>query len=330
MCTSITYETADGHHFLARTMDFSFELNGSPLFLPRQFSWSPTLENQPQTNQYAIMGAGAKFGEHYLIADGFNEHGLACAELYFAHEAVYEPAAKPKTTNLVAEELIMWLLGNHRNLDEVAADLAQVCIVDSQKGVMGANQPLHWILTDRTGRTMIIEPRGNGLQLVDDPVGVMTNTPDLDWHLKNLSNYLNLQPEPFSHRQFGAYTAHPFSQGTGTQSLPGSYTPADRFVRAAYSRQAVPQASTAIQGVNTLLHILDNVTIPKGVNIEPSGAFDYTQYQGISDLEHLAYYMVNYDNRQVYQALMTPAMLTEQTSPKIYQIPDNQQFTTLN
>ena len=80
MCTSLTYSTVDGHHFLARTMDFSFELNGNPLFLPRQHQWQPVLEKQAIQNQYALMGAGAKLG--------FNEHGLGCADLFFAHAAV--------------------------------------------------------------------------------------------------------------------------------------------------------------------------------------------------------------------------------------------------
>ena len=330
MCTSLTYSTVDGHHFLARTMDFSFELNGNPLFLPRQYQWQPVLEKNTVQNQYAVMGAGAKLGDQYLVADGFNEHGLGCAELYFAHEAVYESQPVPTKLNLVAEEFIVWVLGNHQSLEEVAADLDNVRIIESDQGVMGANQPLHWILADRSGKTMVIEPRGEGLQLIDDPVGVMTNTPDLDWHLKNLSNYLNLQPQPFTERPFGNYQAGPFSQGTGTQALPGSYTPPDRFVRAAYSRQYMPEANNVAEGVNHILHILDNVTIPKGVNIGSGGSSDYTQYQGISGLNNLAYYMVNYDNRHVYQTNLTTDLIENQKEPLIYTLPHGQQNTVLN
>lgn len=35
MCTSLTYENSRGDHFLARTMDFAFELGGQPIFMPR-------------------------------------------------------------------------------------------------------------------------------------------------------------------------------------------------------------------------------------------------------------------------------------------------------
>lgn len=331
MCTSLTYSTVDGHHFLARTMDFSLELDANPLFLPRHFKWYPILSQPAQITKYAIMGAGAQFSPtQYLVADGFNEHGLACAELFFAGAAVYEPNQIAGKLNLVAEEFTTWALGYHQNLADLAQDLENVVIIDSDQGELKANQPLHWIFTDKTGETMIIEPEGHGLHLINDPVGVMTNTPNLDWHLKNLNNYLNLQPMPFPERQYSHYTAHAFSQGTGTQALPGGYTPPQRFVRAAYSRQTMPQAQTAADGVNALLHMLDNVTIPKGANLESDGQTDYTQYQGVLSLDERAYYFVNYTNRTVYRTTMTDELIQQQTTPVIYPAQSQQQSVPLN
>ncbi len=35
MCTSLTIQTTAGDQFLARTMDFAFELGGRPVAIPR-------------------------------------------------------------------------------------------------------------------------------------------------------------------------------------------------------------------------------------------------------------------------------------------------------
>jgi len=174
-------------------MDFAFELNGRPVFLPAEYQWTSSLDKAVYPTEYAIMGTGAKFGNNYMIADGFNEHGLAAAELYFSHAAEYDKEPTDGAINVVAEEFLLWALGNNKSIKELADNLKNVHIVESDKGVMGVNQPLHFIFSDETGATYIIEPEGQGLHLQEDKVGVMTNTPDYNWHKTNLSNYLGAQ-----------------------------------------------------------------------------------------------------------------------------------------
>ncbi|AKP67330.1 choloylglycine hydrolase family protein [Companilactobacillus ginsenosidimutans] len=330
MCTSLSYEALDGTKFLARTMDFAFVLNGNPTFLPRDYQWINSLDKKTYKNKYGIMGTGAKYRDNYMVADGFNEYGLATAELYFAGEAEYETEPTEGAINVVSEEFILWMLGNNKTIDELRENLKNVHIIQSDKGVMGKNQPLHWVVTDVSGKTYVIEPRaGHRLELEEDPVNVMTNAPEFGWHLKNLSNFLAMKPKSYEAQTFGTYTVEP-NGVNGLEVWPGSYTSPDRFVRTVFTRENMPQAANATESVNSIMHMLDGVTIPKGVKVKDNGDSDFTQYQMIMDISHRSCYFIPYGNRTVYKTDMTNDLLENQTEPKEFIVEPEQQFVDLN
>ena len=41
-----------------------------------------------------------------------------------------------------------------------------------------------------------------GLDVWDNPVGVLTNSPDFNWHLTNLRNYMNASTQQDAHVQW--------------------------------------------------------------------------------------------------------------------------------
>ncbi len=329
MCTSLSFSALDGSKFLARTMDFAFELHGAPTFLPEEYQWTSSFDEKVYTSKYAVMGTGAKFGKNYMIADGFNEYGLSAAELYFSHAAQYDQEPTDGAVNVVAEEFLLWALGNNKSIEDLNDHLKDVRIIESNKGVMGVNQPLHFIFSDATGATYILEPQGNGLILQEDKVGVMTNTPDYNWHKTNLSNYLGAQPHNFAGKTFGDEEVIPLGQN-GTFRLPGGYTAVDRFVRTAFIRENVKQPATAQQAVNTILHVLDSVTIPRGVNVKDNDESSYTQYQTVLDLTNRVMYFVPYDNRTIYSVAMTDDLIKNQRETKQFPVAADQQFANLN
>ncbi|WP_321384926.1 linear amide C-N hydrolase [uncultured Enterococcus sp.] len=51
-------------------------------------------------------------------------------------------------------------------------------------------------------------------------------------------------------------------------ALPGGYTSPERFVRAAFLRSYISNTETVDGALTGIFHLLDNVTIPKGVNIK--------------------------------------------------------------
>ena len=88
--------------------------------------------------------------------------------------------------------------------------------------------PLHYHLSDATGRTVEVTFVEGRIVVIDNPIGVHNN-PDLNWHYENLKHYMHAYKidNTFS-KQFN------LGNMNGTFGLPGGYTSGERFVRAAY------------------------------------------------------------------------------------------------
>lgn len=309
MCTSLTLTNQAQQHFLARTMDFGFQLEGRPVVIPRNYVWKKQFNGSQQT-KYGFLGTGRNLGE-YFLADGINEKGLAIAELYFLNEAKYSSEEKEASINLAPHEFIIWLLGEIESISELRKRIAEIQIVEKEVPVLGFVPPLHYIVTDKTGETVVIESDSGELVIKDNPVGVMTNSPEFGWHLKNLNNYLSVQPNNFSNKKINEYEIKPFGQGSGTYGLPGGYTSPERFVRTVYLRALIESGETADDSLNAMFKILDNVTIPKGVNIKNDGSIDYTQYRAVFDVSNGTYYFNPYETQEVFELTLTEELLTK-------------------
>lgn len=309
MCTSIFTITKDNKHLLSRTMDFSFPLEPNPIYLPRDYSWVTDTNNDEHTNQYGFVGAGRLLGKSYFVADGVNEKGLSIAELYLPNEVHYSESVHENAVNLAPHEFILWVLGKFATIAELEANLSEVRLVAQSAPVLNIITPLHWIITDKTGRCVVIEPTEETLVIKDNPIGVMTNSPRIEWHITNLSNYLNVRPKQFDSVKFGDYEAQAFSQGTGTLGLPGGFTPPERFVRAAFLKEHILQAPTEVEGVTNAYHILNTVRIPKGIVVTPEDKDDYSQYVGTMCNESLTYYYSSYENYQITKVTITEELL---------------------
>lgn len=308
MCTSLTLTSHAEHHFLARTMDFGFQLDGRPVVIPRNYEWKH--QQEVQKTKYGFIGTGRNLGE-YFLADGVNEKGLAVAELYFLNEAKYHESTQAGKVNMAPHEFIMWLLGQIESIAELRERITEIRLVEEAIPMLGFIPPLHFIVTDRTGETVVLESDSGEMVVKDNPVGVMTNSPDFGWHLKNLNNYLSIQPTNFSAKKIEEYVIQPFGQGSGTFGLPGGYTSPERFARATFLRALTNTGETVDEGINAVFKILDNVTIPKGVNIKDNGSSDYTQYRAVLDVTELAYYFNPYESQEVFKLTLDEALLNE-------------------
>lgn len=326
MCTSIRYQTENGINFLARTMDFGYEIEGQPIIIPRNYHWELEFGGDIPT-KYGYVGTGRRM-EKFMFADGVNECGLAMVELYFPNEAKYESPPVEGKINLAPHELLSWVLGEISNLAELKERISELVIVAKENPLLGNVIPLHYMITDETGESIVIEPDGQALKIKENPIHVMTNSPEIEWHIKNLNNYIGLQPHNFKQKTVGEYAAIPFGQGSGTFGLPGGYTSPERFVRAAYLLQFTSQAKTTEEGVMSILHILGNVSVPKGTILDDEGD-DYTQYRSILNTTEKVYYLMNHDSNRLVSITLTEEMLSRK-EPTIYEIPRGVQLTNLN
>ncbi|MGY3767012.1 choloylglycine hydrolase family protein [Vagococcus vulneris] len=311
MCTSIFIKTKDGNNLLSRTMDYSLPLDPNPTYIPRHYPWKSVVDGRKIDNKYGYLGAGRVVGPLYTVADAVNEKGLSMAELYLPGEVRYQEHPDSNKTNLAPHEFILYILGNCASVKEVKEVISDITIVDRPAPILNFAPPLHWIITDASGECGVIEPTSKTLHMKKNPVGVMTNTPQLEWHINNLRNYVHVRPKQYEPVMFGDYEAKAFSQGTGTLGLPGGFTPPERFVRAAFFKEHIKEAENEVQGVSNAYHILSTVRIPKGLVVTPEGKSDYSQYVGTMCNTSLTYYYSGYDNNQICKVQITEKLLKE-------------------
>jgi choloylglycine hydrolase len=199
-----------------------------------------------------------------LLADGMNTEGLSAHALYMAGFCDY---ADPKGAgNDIGEmDVIAYLLGTCKNIGEAKATAAGMNVVGVDPG-LGFTPPLHFLLHDATG-SAAIEFRPEGMRIVDNPTGVGTNGPFLDWHITNLRNYVGISSaNPTT--TVGENTLHPLGQGGGLRGLPGDYTPPSRFIRAAALMALIDEPADAASAESACLHVINSFDIPAGIITE--------------------------------------------------------------
>lgn len=224
--------------------------------------------------------------------------------------------------------MLNWILGNAVDCGDLANQLKDINIVDAPIKALGKTTPLHWIISDRSGECYVLEVQKDGVKYIKNPVGVMTNSPDFDWHMKNLSNYTELKPSPHPARSYNGYTITSFGPGSGALGMPGDYTSVSRFIRTVFMREYSDQVSTD-QTVNELSHILNSVEIPKGVKLKQDGSKDYTQYRGYMDTQNTTYYMQPYGNQTIYRVALSEDLLNK-PQPTEFPIHNEQQYESLD
>ena len=302
-CTSIRIKTADGLVFYARTMEGGVDFQSKLTVIPKGVAFQGTLpDNTPKglkwTGKYGLVGMNA-FGQP-LLSDGINEMGLAVGNLMFPGYAEYQPF-DPKKANLTLAqyEVATWLLANFATVAEVRQAISQVRVVQGPKDVVGI-LPLHFAVHDAQGNSLVIEYVQGKLQIYDNPLGVMTNSPAFDWMTTYLSNFVNLSATNVPQLDLKGFTIHQFGQGSGMVGLPGDFSPPSRLVRMVALTQAALPVKGPQAGLNLAMTIINNVDIPKGAvreKEEKGMMYDITQWTVAADLANKKYYFHTYDNK---------------------------------
>ena len=156
----------------------------------------------------------------------------------------------------------------------------------------------------RTGKSIVIEYIDGKLNVHDDPLGVITNSPAFDWHMTNLRNYVNFSMINVPPIKLGTVVLKPFGQGSGMLGMPGDFTPPSRFVRAVAFSQSVLPSKTGHDAIIEAFHILNQFDIPKGAAREHEKDEHGTRRR-LYDLDvgdrsqGEAYYFRTYENSQI-------------------------------
>lgn len=299
MCTGLALETKDGLHLFGRNMDIEYSFNQSIIFLPRNFKCVNKSNKKELTTKYAVLGMGTIFDDYPTFADGMNEKGLGCAGLNFPVYVSYSKDDIEGKTNIPVYNFLLWVLANFSSVEEVKEALKNANIVDIPISENIPNTTLHWMISDITGKSIVVEQTKEKLNVFDNNIGVLTNSPTFDWHVANLNQYVGLRYNQVPEFKLGDQSLTALGQGTGLVGLPGDFTPASRFIRVAFLRDAMIKNDKDSIDLIEFFHILNNVAMVRGSTRTVEEKSDLTQYTSCMCLEKGIYYYNTYENNQI-------------------------------
>lgn len=301
-CTGITLKSKDGSTVLARTIEWGgSDLNSRYVIVPRGYTQSSYIPGGTKggmefTARYGFVGLAVEQEE--FVAEGLNEEGLSAGLFYFPGYGQYEDYAEAdKATSIADLQLVSWILGNFKTVDGAVAGLKDVHVI----AIDPRASTVHWRIADTSGRQVVIEIVNKKVNVYENKLGVLTNSPGFEWQMTNLNNYVNLYPGTAKVKKMGDVTIASTGAGSGFLGLPGDVTPPSRFVRAAWYQSTAPMQATADNTVRSCFQILNNFDIPIGIETaEGETAVDIpsaTQWTSATDMAgRKIYYRTMYNS----------------------------------
>lgn len=294
MCTAITYNSK--HHYFGRNLDLEHTYGESVVVTPRRFPFELRSSGEMREH-YAMIGVATVKDGYPLYYDAVNEHGLSMAGLNFIGNAhFYSP--RGDDSDLAQFELLPYILGTCRDLSEARATLSRINLIDTPFSDDLPPSDLHYMLADRSGRSLVFEPLADGCKIYDNVVGVLTNNPPFPFQLENLKLYLNVTADKPTDRFGGEFELSPSSRGTGAFGLPGDFSSTSRFVRAAFVRCNSVKPEGEVRSVSQFFHLLDSVAQIEGC-VRVGGGYERTQYSSCCNIDAGIYYYKTYSSSRI-------------------------------
>lgn len=294
MCTAVSWKP--GCHYFGRNLDLEYSYQEAVTITPRNFPLHfralPSIERH-----YAIIGIATIADGYPLYYDAVNEKGLCIAGLNFPGLAHYS-APMDQKDNVASFELIPWILGQCASVSEVKDLLCKINITDTAFNDAFRPTPLHWIIAD-SDHCITVEAMEDGLHIHENPLGILTNNPPFDFHLYNLRNYMQVGAKQAENRFCPSYELTPYSNGMGGIGLPGDFSSASRFVKAAFVKLNSVAETSEGNAVSQFFHILSSVTMPKGSVVMPDDRHEITLYSSCCNADLGIYYYTTYYNSRV-------------------------------
>jgi choloylglycine hydrolase len=324
MCTAATYQTKD--FYFGRNLDYEFSFGEEVTITPRQYPF-PFSNKSVIKRHYALIGM-AHIADHYpLYYEAVNEKGLGLAGLNFVGNAFYGNPL-PNRDNIAPYELIPWILGQCASVREALPLLEKIQFVPIPFHDKLPVAELHWLLADRQ-EAVTIESVQEGIQIFQNPVGILTNNPPFSMQLFQLNRYMGLSPKNPQNHFSDKLSLHPYSRGMGGLGLPGDLSSPSRFVRASFVKMNSRSGQSELESVSQFFHILGSVEQPKGCCEVADGQYEFTQYTCCCNTEKGIYYYTSYDNHQITAVDMQKVNL-DSSDLIVYPLLKGEQINYLN
>jgi len=294
MCTAATYQNGD--HYFGRTLDYTFSYGENVVVTPRNHPFHFRCMDT-MNRHLAMIGMAHMAKDDPLYYEATNEAGLSMAGLNFPELTKYQQEEAGKD-NLAPFELIPWILGQCRSVKETRELLARLQLVDLSYGSELPVTPLHWIIADRSG-ALTLECTKDGLQIYENPVGILTNCPSFDYQMTNLSNFMRLSSRLPENCLAPEISLHRYSLGMGALGLPGDFSSVSRFVRCAFMKLNAHSDKTEEENMSQFFHMMETVCIPRGAVEGADGRDQITVYTSCCNTDQGIYYYTTQENRQI-------------------------------
>lgn len=297
MCTAMTFTGVN--HYFGRNLDVDDSYGEAVVMTPRNaplvFRHTPDLPSH-----HAMLGMAHLAKGMPLYYDGVNEFGLCMAGLSFSDSCVYRQ--EEGKTALCSFELIPWILGQCRSVADARQLLAKLCITGENFDDTLPATPLHWMIADQDG-CITVETVATGLQVYDNPVGVLTNNPPFPIQLFSLNNYFHCTAYPPCNLFSKELELQQYSRGLGGMGLPGDFSSQSRFVRGCFVKQNALQTKQEKQSVHQMFQMLSSVAQPLGCVRLEEEQYEMTRYSCCCNMEEGTYYYRTYFNSQITAVL---------------------------
>jgi choloylglycine hydrolase len=196
------------------------------------------------TNTHGFVGIAGSGSWDTLptFNDGINTAGLSIGGLWFAPgtEFPLPSTAEPAPTNQLSFlDFPAWVLGSFATVEGFLREFQKISVVGPPPPTRDKKSPLyiplHYIVTDSRGKSVVVEFIGGKAVHYHSDKGVLTNWPSYDWQTTNVQNYYNLTPYGSTTSATGAGNPG----GGGFLGLPGDPLSASRFVKASVLTEGI-------------------------------------------------------------------------------------------
>jgi len=272
-CTRVVYKGSNNTVITARSMDFTLEIPANLWLFPKgmQRNGSTGKNTVNWTSRYGSISTSSW---DIAISDGMNEKGLVANVLWLV-SSQYPEFSKEGNNGKKGLAVSLWAQYTLDNFATVAEAVEQfrkeefVVVTDFIPGT-DKYTTVHLSLSDASGDNAILEYIGGRLVIHHDPsYTVMTNDPIFEEQLA-INEYWKGIP--------------------GNIFLPGTNRAADRFVRASYYINAIPQTDNTRIAVAGAFSVIRQCSVPYGISTEGFPNLSTTRWRTVADQKNLVYY----------------------------------------
>ncbi len=270
-CTRVVYKGPENTIITARSMDWRDEIDPNLWIFPRGLKRTGNVGDK-SVKWISKYGSVITSAWDIATTDGINEKGLVANILWLVESEYpkFDPEGSKPGVTIAA--WAQYVLDNYATVKEAVDDLQKEEFVVVSDYIPGTEKftTLHLSISDATGDNAVFEYIGGMLQIHHDPsYTVMTNSPVFEEQLA-INQYWEGIP--------------------GTIMLPGTNRAADRYVRASYYINAIPQTTDVRTSIASVFSVIRNCSVPYGISSETEPNISSTRWRSVADQKNLVYY----------------------------------------